>query len=208
MSKFFVENNQINNDKINIIGESFNHIKNVLRLKVNDEIQICDIKTKKNYLCKIDCFYKDYIECNILSEIEKNTEPNTYINIFQGIPKSDKMEWIIEKCTEIGVSEFTPTKMERCVVKIENNAIDKKLNRWQKIAQSAAMQSGRNNIPKIEKIIDFNEIFDLVKDYDIILVAYENEKEITLKSELKKIKNNKNLKVAVIIGPEGRNKQK
>ena len=118
------------------------------------------------------------------------------------------MEWIIEKCTEIGVSEFTPTRMERCVVKIENNAIDKKLNRWQKIAQSAAMQSGRNNIPKIEKIIDFNEIFDLVKDYDIILVAYENEKEITLKSELKNIKNNENLKVAVIIGPEGRNKRK
>ena len=206
MSKFFVENNQINNDKITIIGESYNHIKNVLRLKVNDEIQICDIKTKKNYLCKIESFNKDYIECTIINELEKDTEPNVYINIFQGIPKADKMEWIIEKCTEIGVSEFTPTKMERCVVKIENNAIDKKLNRWQKIAQSASMQSGRNNIPKIEKIIDFNEIFDLVKDYDIILVAYENEKEITLKSELKNIKNNENLKVAIIIGPEGRNK--
>lgn len=206
MSKFFVENNQINNDKITIIGESFNHIKNVLRLKVNDEIQICDIKTKKNYLCKIEGFNKDYIECTIINELEKDTEPNVYINIFQGIPKADKMEWIIEKCTEIGVSEFTPTKMERCVVKIENNAIDKKLNRWQKIAQSAAMQSGRNNIPKIERIIDFNEIFDLVKDYDIILVAYENEKEITLKSELKNIKNTENLKVAIIIGPEGRNK--
>ena len=206
MSKLFVENNQINNDKITIIGESYNHIKNVLRLKVNDEIQICDIKTKKNYLCKIESFNKDYIECTIINELEKDTEPNVYINIFQGIPKADKMEWIIEKCTEIGVSEFTPTKMERCVVKIENNAIDKKLNRWQKIAQSASMQSGRNNIPKIEKIIDFNEIFDLVKDYDIILVAYENEKEITLKSELKNIKNNENLKVAIIIGPEGRNK--
>ena len=207
MSKFFVKTEQISNDTIEIIGDSVNHIKNVLRLKINEEIKICDIDTKKNYVCKIDEFLKDNIICKIIKEINDDTEANVYINIFQGIPKGDKMELIIEKCTEIGVSEFTPTKMERCVVKIDNSLVDKKLNRWQKIAQSASMQCGRNNIPKIEKIIDFNDIFDLVKNYDIILVAYENEKEITLKSELRKIKNTENIKIAVIIGPEGRNKR-
>lgn len=206
MSKFFIKNTQINQDKINIIGEDFNHIKNVLRLKINEKIKICDIDTKKNYICNIDNILKDNVICSIIEEIENNTESNVYINIFQGIPKGDKMEWIIEKCTEIGVSEFTPVKMERCVVKIDNEKVkENKLVRWQKIAKSAAMQSERNIIPKVKNIINFNEISNMIKDYDIILVAYENENQNTIKNELRKI-NNKQNKIAIIIGPEGRNK--
>lgn len=206
MSKFFIKNTQINQDKINIIGEDFNHIKNVLRLKINEKIKICDIDTKKNYICNIDNILKDNVICSIIEEIENNTESNVYINIFQGIPKGDKMEWIIEKCTEIGVSEFTPVKMERCVVKIDNEKVkENKLARWQKIAKSAAMQSERNIIPKVKNIINFNEISNMIKDYDIILVAYENENQNTIKNELRKI-NNKQNKIAIIIGPEGRNK--
>lgn len=207
MSKFFIKNTQINQDKINIIGEDFNHIKNVLRLKINEKIKICDIDTKKNYICNIDSILKDNIICSIIEEIEDDTESNIYINILQGIPKGDKMEWIIEKCTEIGVSEFTPVKMERCVVKIDNEKIkENKLARWQKIAKSAAMQSERNIIPKVKNILDFNEISNIIKDYDIILVAYENENQNTIKNELKKINNNEQNKIAIIIGPEGRNK--
>ncbi len=207
MSKFFIKNTQINQDKINIIGEDFNHIKNVLRLKINEKIKICDIDTKKNYICNIDSILKDNIICSIIEEIEDDTESNIYINILQGIPKGDKMEWIIEKCTEIGVSEFTPVKMERCVVKIDNEKIkENKLARWQKIAKSAAMQSERNIIPKVKNILDFNEISNIIKDYDIILVAYENENQNTIKNELKKINNNEKNKIAIIIGPEGRNK--
>lgn len=206
MSKFFIKNTQINQDKINIIGEDFNHIKNVLRLKINEKIKICDIDTKKNYICNIDNILKDNVICSIIEEVENNTESNVYINIFQGIPKGDKMEWIIEKCTEIGVSEFTPVKMERCVVKIDNEKVkENKLARWQKIAKSAAMQSERNIIPKVKNIINFNEISNMIKDYDIILVAYENENQNTIKNELRKI-NNKQNKIAIIIGPEGRNK--
>lgn len=207
MSKFFIKNTQINQDKINIIGEEFNHIKNVLRLKINEKIKVCDIDTKKNYICNIDSILKDNIICSIIEEIEDDTESNIYINILQGIPKGDKMEWIIEKCTEIGVSEFTPVKMERCVVKIDNEKIkENKLARWQKIAKSAAMQSERNIIPKVKNILDFNEISNIIKDYDIILVAYENENQNTIKNELKKINNNEQNKIAIIIGPEGRNK--
>lgn len=206
MSKFFVKSNQIVDNTINITGDSVNHIKNVLRLKINEEIQVCDIDTKINYICNIKEFLKDTIICDIIKQIENVTETNVYINIIQGLPKSDKMEWIIEKCTEIGVSEFTPLNMERCVVKIENEkAEEKKIFRWQSKAQSAAMQSGRNIIPKVRNIMDFNEIDCLIKDYDVVLVAYENENQNTIKNELKKI-NNKDAKIAVVIGPEGRNK--
>lgn len=207
MSKFFIKNTQINQNKINIIEEDFNHIKNVLRLKINEKIKICNIDTKKNYICNIDSILKDNIICSIIEEIGNDTESNIYINILQGIPKGDKMEWIIEKCTEIGVSEFTPVKMERCVVKIDNEkSKENKLVRWQKIAKSAAMQSERNIIPQVKNILDFNEISNIIKDYDVILVAYENENQNTLKNELKKINNDKQNKIAIIIGPEGRNK--
>lgn len=209
MSKFFVKNNQINEEKITIIGDSVNHIKNVLRLKVNEQIQICDIDRNINYICNIESILKNSVICNIIQKLQDTTESNVYINIIQGIPKGDKMEWIIEKCTEIGVSEFTPLKMERCVVKIEDEkSQEKKKIRWQKIAESAAMQSGRDIIPTVRNVANFKDLKEIVKGYDLVLVAYEEEKNITIKEELKKIDNSKNekIRVAVIIGPEGRNK--
>lgn len=209
MSKFFVKNNQVNEEKITIIGDSVNHIKNVLRLKVNEQIQICDIDSNVNYICNIENILKDSVICNIVQKLQNTTESNVYINIIQGIPKGDKMEWIIEKCTEIGVSEFTPLKMERCVVKIEDEkSQEKKKIRWQKIAESASMQSGRDIIPTVRNIENFKDLKEIVKEYDLVLVAYEEEKNITIKEKLKKIDNSKNekIRVAVIIGPEGRNK--
>lgn len=209
MSKFFVKNNQVNEEKITIIGDSVNHIKNVLRLKVNEQIQICDIDKNINYICNIENILKDSVICNIVQKLQDTTESNVYINIIQGIPKGDKMEWIIEKCTEIGVSEFTPLKMERCVVKIEDEkSQEKKKIRWQKIAESAAMQSGRDIIPTVRNVANFKDLKEIVKGYDLVLVAYEEEKNITIKEELKKIDNSKNekIRVALIIGPEGRNK--
>lgn len=211
MSKFFVNSNQINEKKITIIGSSVNHIRNVLRLKINEQIQICDIDSNINYICSIENILKDSVICNIIQKLQDTTESNVYINIIQGIPKSDKMEWIIEKCTEIGVSEFTPLRMERCVVKIEDEKTqEKKIARWQKIAESAAMQSQRDFIPYVRKIENFKNLMETVKEYDLALVAYEEEKDITIKEELKKIYNSKKekLKIAVIIGPEGRNQQR
>lgn len=211
MLKIFVKNNQINEKEIIVDGENYNHIKNVLRLKQGEQLQICDIDTRKNYICSINKILKDSICCNISQNIENSTEPNIYINIIQGIPKGDKMEWIIEKCTEIGVSEFTPIKMERCISKIgDAKTKEKKLSRWKKIAESASMQSKRDIIPNVKYIENFNELNDLIKEYDLVLVAYEEEKNITIKEKLKEIKNSKtnNIKIAVIIGPEGRNKSR
>ncbi len=205
MPKFFIKSNQIKDNKVIIKGEDVNHIKNVLRLDVDDDIQVCNLDTSINYTCGISKINNEVIECNIFNQIESKTESNLHINVFQGIPKSDKMELIIQKCVELGVTELTPVEMKRCVVKIEGNSKTKKIMRWQKISEVAAKQCGRDIIPKINDITNIKNICNLDSEYDIVLLAYENEQVNTLKSELSKIKNkkSKNLNIAIVIGPEG-----
>lgn len=202
MPKFFVKNNQIKNNIINIIGTDVNHIANVLRLKAENEIQICNEDSGINYKAKIIDINKEDIKCKIIEEIESKTEANTHIHIFQGIPKFEKMELIIQKCTELGVKEITPVEMERCVVKLDGKTENKKLERWRKIAEVAAKQSGRDKIPNINNVIKIKNICNILKNYDIVLVPYEKEKITTLKEVLVKLPQ-KDLKIAVIIGPEG-----
>ena len=204
MPKFFVNNNQIKEDRIIITGEDVNHIKNVLRLKIDDNIQVCNSDTAKNYTCGITKLNDNNIECVIFNEIDSEAESNVHINVFQGIPKADKMELIIQKCIELGVNEITPVEMKRCVVKLEEKAKSKKIDRWKKIAEVAAKQCGRDIVPKINNISNIKNICDIICEYDIVLLAYENEKINTLKNELLKLKKNDNkIKIGIIIGPEG-----
>lgn len=203
MYKFFVKEEQIEDNKINIIGEDVNHIKNVLRVEIGEKICICNKDTSKSYMCKITELGNGFVISEILEEVSETTEANTYIHIFQGLPKSDKFEFIIEKLTEIGVKEITPVSMKRSIVKLDEKDKIKKLDRWQKIAEVAAKQSKRDSILQVNNVINFQNIFEKVEDYDILLVAYEEEKENTLKKVLSKFKEENGLKVAVIIGPEG-----
>ena len=203
MYKFFVNENQIEDNKIQIIGEDVNHIKNVLRLNYEEKIIACNKQISKSFLCKIADLNNEIVVCEIIEEISETTETSCYIHIFQGLPKSDKFEFIIEKCTEIGVKEITPVSMKRSIVKIDEKDKAKKLVRWQKIAEVAAKQSKRDNILEVNNVINFQNIFEKIKDYDILLVAYEEEKENTLKNVLNNLKIKENLKIAVIIGPEG-----
>lgn len=205
MPKFFVAENQINNNKITIIGNDVNHIKNVLRQKSGDKITICDTSKEQDYLCKIDKIEEKSIDCNIIEKLENNTESNVKVTIFQGLPKADKMELVIQKSVELGVYDITPLQMKRCVVKLNEKDKAKKIQRWQKISEVAAKQCGRNIIPKINNIVNVKEVCNLCNEYDIVLIAYENEKENTLKKELKNLKklDKEEIKVAVIIGPEG-----
>ena len=205
MPKFFVNNNQIKEDRIIITGEDVNHIKNVLRLKIDDNIQICNSDTTKNYTCGISKLNDNSIECIIFNEIESSSESNVDINIFQGIPKADKMELIIQKCVELGVNQITPVEMKRCIAKIEDKAKNKKIERWQKISEVAAKQCGRDKLPKINNVINVKNICNIICEYDIVLLAYENEEINTLKNEMQKLKNieNKEIKIGIIIGPEG-----
>lgn len=202
MKKFFVEEEQIQDNKINIVGEDVNHIKNVLRLNVDEEILICNNTNSENYICAIKEISKKEVICEIKEKKEAIAESNVKIDIFQGLPKADKMELIIQKGTELGVMNFIPVKFKRTIVKIESKDEVKKIARWQKIAEVAAKQSGRDVIPKIKNIENIKSICNLIQEYDIVLLAYEEEKENTLKNELSKLEN-KDLKIAVIIGPEG-----
>lgn len=201
MSKFFVKENQINNDKIHILGEDVNHIANVLRMKKEDEVQICNQETGENYITKIISFSKDEIECEIVKKIIETVESNVDITLFQGIPKFDKMELIIQKNTEVGVKKIVPVLMERTVVKLDEKTANKKIERWQKIAEVAAKQSMRDIIPEIGNIVKLKDITK--QDYDVVLVAYENEEKNMLKQELKKLQGKDRYKIAIVIGPEG-----
>ncbi len=207
MPKFFVKSNQFKNNQIEIINEDVNHIANVLRCKIGDRLNICNIDNGKNYEVEISQINKDFICLEIIKNIESESESNIHINILQGLPKADKMELIIQKSTELGVKEITPVSMERCIVKINGKDETKKIERWQKIAEVAAKQSGRDIIPNVNNIIKLRDIEKILSDYDCILVAYEKEENNTLKHELlnlkEKLKEKSNLKIAILIGPEG-----
>ena len=205
MPKFFVKSNQIKDNKVIITGEDVNHIKNVLRLNIDDDIQICNLDTAQNYTCGITKLDNEQIECSIFNQIDSRAESNIDINVFQGIPKSDKMELIIQKCVELGINEITPVHMKRCVTKLDNNGTIKKIERWQKISEVAAKQCGRDIVPRINEVLDIKKICNLINQYDIVLLAYENENKNTLRKELLKLKGQKSkkLKIGIIIGPEG-----
>ena len=207
MPKFFVKSNQIVENVIDITGTDVNHITNVLRLKVNDKIQICNEETEDNYITQIIETNKENIKCKILERLENKAEAGMDITIFQGLPKADKMELIIQKCTELGVKEITPVQMERSIVKLDSKSEAKKIERWQKIAEVASKQCGRDRICKINNVVNIENICNMCSKYDIVLVPYENEENKSLKQELKKL-NSKNLKIAIVIGPEGGFEQK
>ncbi len=204
MRKFFVKENQINNELITILDEDVNHIKNVLRLNVGEILQICDIDSSKNYICEILELTAKSVTCKILEEIQSIAEGNVELHIFQGLPKADKMELIIQKGTELGVSEFVPVSFKRSIVKISPKDEKKKIDRWNKISEVAAKQSKRDIIPKVRNVESIKNVCNEIKDYNIVLLAYELEENNYIKNELLKIKNTKeNYKIAVIIGPEG-----
>lgn len=202
MSKFFVNENQINGNVITIDDDDVNHLKNVLRVNIGERIILCSIQTSKNYICEIVSINKKNIECKIIDEVISKSESNIQIDIYQGLPKADKMELIIQKGTELGVCSFIPVKFKRSIVKLDEKDEIKKQTRWQKIAEVAAKQSGRDIVPKVEHLKNVNDICSDLKKYDVVLVAYENEDENSLKKSLKKLEK-KNLKIAVVIGPEG-----
>ena len=204
MGKFFVKTNQIEENKINILNDDVNHIKNVLRLNVLDNIEICNKDTGENYNCKISNILNNRIECNIINKIDSTTEGNVKIDVYQGLPKFDKMELIIQKGTELGVTNFIPVKFNRCIVKIDKKDENKKIDRWQKIAEVASKQSGRDFVPNVKKVIGINEICDIINKYDIVFLAYELENNNFIKNEFAKLKDTKEqYNIAIIIGPEG-----
>lgn len=206
MPRFFVKTEQIQDETITILGEDVKHIKNVLRKDKGDKIEICNQENGKTYNCEINNIEDNSIFTKIINQIEEQ-EDKIKIDIYQGLPKADKMELIIQKSVELGANAIIPVAMKRCVVKIDSKDENKKMCRWQKIAESAAKQSGRNEIPEIRHIATVEKISNLINKYDSLIVAYENEKNNTIKRELLKLKDilqeKGKINIALIIGPEG-----
>ena len=204
MPKFFIETENLKeNEEIWLTGSDVNHIKNVLRKKIDDKINICNSDTQKNYECVIKNIEENKIVCKILDEVKSLAESNLNITIFQGLPKSDKMELIIQKSTELGVKTIVPVITKRTVIKLKDKDKQNKIDRWRKIAEVAAKQSGRDIIPTIENIINIADIkFD---EFDKIFVLYENEEKISIKDEIEQLKNDnkEELNIGIVIGPEG-----
>lgn len=204
MPKFFIKTENLKeNEEIWITGSDVNHIKNVLRKKIDDKINICNSDTQKNYECVIKNIEENKIVCKILDEVKSLAESNLNITIFQGLPKSDKMELIIQKATELGVKTIVPLITKRTVIKLKDKDKQNKVDRWRKIAEVAAKQSGRDIIPTIENIINIADIkFD---EFDKIFVLYENEEKISIKDEIEQLKNDnkEELNIGIVIGPEG-----
>ncbi len=196
---FFVNKDKIKDNFIFIENSDVNHIKNVLRKNIGDILDI--VSDRIRYKAEIIEISSNQIKCKIL---EKNEDIDQKINltIFQGLAKADKIEYIIQKCTELGVYEIIPTEMKRCVVKLDEKDKSKKIERWKKIAEVAAKQSLRNDILKIEDILSFKSMILNLKNYDLVILAYEKEQDIKLKDVLRNM--SKDIRnIAVIIGPEG-----
>lgn len=196
MQRFFVDDNAIKDGKITITGDDASHISRVLRLDKGDKTIVCCNLT--DYFCTIESSLKSEVILNVDYTKENLNEAPIKITVYQGLPKSDKMDYIIQKCVELGAEKFVPVTTKNCVVKIKDG--DKKVLRWQKIASEAAKQCGRGIIPKVMPVTKFE---NAVKNAEgLKIIPYENEKTTGLKSILKN-KDNLTDKISVFIGPEG-----
>lgn len=200
MFNFFADETAKQNSKYIIEGNDYNHIKNVLRMECGDRCLIsCGGKSD---LCEIESFADNSVVLQILEENYTDTELPVKIYLFQGLPKGDKMEYIIQKCVELGVYAIMPTEMKHCIVKLDNKKAAAKRTRWQSISESAAKQSKRNIIPEILEVTPYSKALEFAKTLDLILVPYENEEGMRATAEaLEKLRNVKS--VGIFIGPEG-----
>lgn len=199
MHKFFVEKDQIIEDKIKILGKDVKHIRDVLRLRINDNIVLSSQGI--NYFCSIEEILKGEIVAKILEQKEGNNESSVEIILYQGLAKGNKMDLIIQKGTEIGIKDFYPIVTNRSVVKIKDiNKEETKLDRWNLISEEAAKQSKRDYIPKIQRVLSFDNMIELLKGEKNIIVPYEDEEALTIGKSLESINDKK---IHLVIGPEG-----
>ncbi|MGN0135447.1 16S rRNA (uracil(1498)-N(3))-methyltransferase [Anaerotignum sp.] len=198
MPKFFFNKNDISRGQVQLFGEDEKHIKTVLRARVGEELTLCDGEGM-DYQCRIASMERGVL-LDILSKEICETEPKTKITLYQGLPKADKMELIIQKCVELGVDRIVAVSTERAIVKLDKKE-SKKLERWQKIAEAAAKQSGRGKIPQIgQQVLKFKEAVAEAKELDGAIIPYEKEQETGIRQFVQGFQGES---IGVFIGPEG-----
>ena len=204
MQHFFVKPEQVTDGFVTILGEDVNHITGALRMKPGEAFFVSDGSGKEYY-----CIIEDLSAENVLARIaytrESEQELPCHITLYQGLPKADKMELIIQKTVELGVSKIVPVSMKRCVVKLDAKKAESKRTRWQAIAESAAKQSGRGIVPEVASVVSFNDALREAASKDVKLFPYEmagedSPMDVTRKrfSEIQAGQS-----IGVFIGPEG-----
>ena len=201
MQHFFVTPSQVEGERIYIEGSDVNHMKNVLRMKPEETILISSGESLE-YTCYIRELKEEEIIAHIMYVQESGYELPSRLYLFQGLPKSDKMELIIQKAVELGVHEIIPVASKRAVVKLDARKEEKKRTRWQAISESAAKQSKRMYVPEVKKVMSFSQAVEYAGQLDVVLVPYELAKGMGETREIiGKIK--KGQSVGIFIGPEG-----
>ncbi|MBO5474150.1 MAG: 16S rRNA (uracil(1498)-N(3))-methyltransferase [Lachnospiraceae bacterium] len=202
MYQFFVEPSQIQGTRIVITGGDVNHIRNVLRMKAGEEIAVSNGIDGKEYRCGIETFTDDEVICTLRFIKEDGVELASGIYLFQGLPKADKMELIVQKAVELGACEVIPVAMKRCVVRLDEKKAAAKRVRWQGISEAAAKQSKRAVIPQVCPVMSFKEAVAYAQTMDVRLIPYELAQDMQhTKALIGAVRPGQ--KIAVFIGPEG-----
>ena len=202
MYQFFVEPCQISDKTVRIEGQDVNHIKNVLRMKIGEELSVSNGVDGKEYRCGIVTMDEECITCELRFVKEDGVELPSDVYLFQGLPKADKMELIIQKAVELGVYAVVPVATKRCVVKLDDKKAKQKIARWQSISEAAAKQSKRRIVPEVKDVMSFKEALSFVKEFEVKLIPYELAEDM---GKTKEIIGNlqPGQKAAIFIGPEG-----
>ncbi|MCR4617861.1 MAG: 16S rRNA (uracil(1498)-N(3))-methyltransferase [Lachnospiraceae bacterium] len=206
MYQFFVEPSQINTElkKVFITGPDVNHIKNVLRMKPGEELNVSNGADGKEYRCAILEMTEDMVNLELRFIRDDGNELPVNVTLYQGLPKADKMELIIQKCVELGVNRIVPVSMKRCVVKLDEKKSASKISRWQAIAESAAKQSKRGIIPEIAPVKSFADAIKEAADCDVKFLPYEMaDSDAMDKTRLALGGIKQGQSISVFIGPEG-----
>lgn len=201
MQHFFVTPGQVEKEVIYIQGSDVNHMKNVLRMRPGEELSVSDGNNRR-YVCRIENYEEERAVLRVVEEKPADTELSSRIYLFQGLPKQEKMELIVQKCVELGVYAVVPVEMKRCVVRLDAKKAGKKVERWNKISESASKQAGRSRIPEVMPVLSFCEALDMAAKLDVCLLPYELASDMgETKRIIESVKPGQS--VGIFIGPEG-----
>lgn len=200
MHKFFTPSDYVFGDYAKIVGDDVKHIYKVLRLSEGEEVVLNDCAGTE-YLAKINEVTKSEVTLDIVKKLDLNNESNVEIILFQGMPKAQKMDLIVQKGTELGITKFVPLITDRVDVKLKGDF--KKLDRLNRIALEACKQSKRSIIPEVLEPINMDDLIKEVKSFDLLVVPYENKEDFGIKSLMKDIDKESIKRVGIVVGPEG-----
>ena len=204
MFQFFVDKTQVNEEAglVFITGADVNHICHVLRMRVGEQFYVTDGECGGKYLCALKEASEDQVTCDILRNIEESSELPCEITLYQGLPKADKMELIIQKAVELGVHRIVPVSTKRSIVKLDDKKAGAKISRWQGIAEAAAKQSKRDVIPQIGDVMTLKAALAEAADFEVSMMPYENAEGMAFTRKLlDEIRPGQ--RIAIFIGPEG-----